>query len=122
MRSVTLRVFLVEQVGGDDLEVVVGGVGEGAFAVAVAQGPDAGDVGAELVVDGDVAALVGDDAGFVEAEVVGVGACGPWRAGRGSRGRRARRRCSRLRRWDRLRRARKVDALGVEAGCRCLRS
>ena len=50
--------IVVEEVGGDDLEVVVGGVGEGAAAVAVAEGPDAGDVGAELVVDGDVAAVV----------------------------------------------------------------
>ena len=66
--------IVVEQVGGDDLEVVVGGVGEGAASVAVAEGPDAGDVGAELVVDGDVAALVVGDAGFFEAEVVGVGA------------------------------------------------
>ena len=32
--------FVVEEVGRDDLEIVVGGVGEGAFAVAVAQGPD----------------------------------------------------------------------------------
>ena len=66
--------LVVEQVGGDDLEVVVGGVGEGALAVAVAQGPDAGDAGAELVVDVDVAVLVDGDAGFVEAQVVGVGA------------------------------------------------
>ena len=94
MRSVTRARIVVEEVGGDDLEVVVGGVGEGAVAVAVADGPDAGDVGAELVVDGDVAVVVGDDAGFVEAEVVGVGACGRRRGGRGSRGRRVRRRGS----------------------------
>ncbi len=30
------------------------------------------DIGRKLVVDGDVAALVGDDAGLVEAEIVGV--------------------------------------------------
>ena len=56
--------IVVEEVGGDDFEVVVGGVGEGAAAVAVAHGPDAGDVGAELVVDGDVAAVVGATPAF----------------------------------------------------------
>ena len=65
--------IVVEEVGGDDFVVVVRGVGEGSAAVAVADGPDAGDVGAELVVDGDVAAVVVSDAGFFEAEVVGVG-------------------------------------------------
>ena len=38
----------------------------------VAQRPDAGHAGAQLVVDRDVAARVGGDAGLVEAEVVGV--------------------------------------------------
>ena len=63
MRSLTRRALAVEQVGGDDLVVVVRGVGEGAAAVDVAERPDAGDVGAQLVVDGDVAARVGRDAG-----------------------------------------------------------
>ena len=66
--------FALEQVRRDDLEVVVGGVGEGAPAVAVAQREDARDVGAQLAVDLDVAALVGLDPGRIEAEVVGVGA------------------------------------------------
>src|SRR5205085_7595719 len=35
----------VEQIGGDDLEVVVGGMGEGAAAVALAERPDAWHVG-----------------------------------------------------------------------------
>jgi len=64
---------VVEEVGGYDLEVVVGGVGEGAAAVAIAKGVDAFYVGAELVVDCDVAFVVGGDAGFVETEVLGVG-------------------------------------------------
>ena len=72
MRSLTLAVLAVEQVGGDDLEVVVRGVRERAAAVAVAQRPDAGHVGREPVVDHDVAARVGRDAGAVEPEVVGV--------------------------------------------------
>ena len=72
MRSLTCRCCAVEQVGGDDLEVVVGGVGEGAAAVAVAERPDAGDVGGQALVDRDVAARVGRDAGASSAEVVGV--------------------------------------------------
>ena len=65
---------VVEQVGGDDLVVVVRGVREGAAAIAVAERPDAGGAGAaQLVVDGDEAARVGGDAGRVEAEVGGVG-------------------------------------------------
>ena len=42
MRSLTRRGSSLEQIGGDDLEVVVGGVREGAAAVAVAERPDAG--------------------------------------------------------------------------------
>ena len=45
----------VEEVGGDDLEVVVRGVGECAPPVDVAQGPDALRAGPQLVVDRDVA-------------------------------------------------------------------
>ena len=48
-------------------------MGEGAATVAVAESPDAGNVGAELVVYGDEAVLVVGNAGFFEAEVVGVG-------------------------------------------------
>jgi len=47
-------------------------VGEGSATVAVAEGVDAGDVGAELVVDEDVAVVVGGDVGVVEAQVLGV--------------------------------------------------
>ena len=45
---------------------------EGAAAVAVAECPDAWNVGGKGVVDGDVAARIGLDAGAVEAEIVGV--------------------------------------------------
>src|SRR5882672_7364930 len=62
----------VEEVGGDDLVVVPGGVGERALAVRVAHAPHAAGAGAALVVDGDVAARIGGDAGSLEAEVVGV--------------------------------------------------
>src|SRR5262249_9784391 len=64
---------VVEQVRRHDLEIVVGGVGERASPVTVAQGPDALDVGAELIVGHDVAAPAHGDAGPLEAEVVGVG-------------------------------------------------
>jgi hypothetical protein len=43
---------------------------EGAAAVAVPQSPDAGHVGLELIVDDDVAALVGRGAGPFETQVV----------------------------------------------------
>src|SRR5262249_16703460 len=59
--------------GGPALEMVGGGGGEGGCAVKVAQGPDALDVGAELIVGHDVAAPAHGDAGPLEAEVVGVG-------------------------------------------------
>jgi len=55
-----------------DLEVVVGGVGEGALAVAVAQGPDAISAGAQLLVDDDVAARVDGDAGRFQPKIVGI--------------------------------------------------
>src|SRR5438093_138666 len=41
--------FAVEQVGGDDLEIVVGRVGEGAVAVALAEGPYPRYVGSKVV-------------------------------------------------------------------------
>src|SRR5687768_13555094 len=46
---------------------------EGTLAVAVAKGPDVRIGSAQAFVDLDVAALVGLDAGGVEAEVVRVG-------------------------------------------------
>ena len=45
---------------------------EGAAAVAVAQRPDAGHLGAQLFVDLDEPALVDGQTGLVEAEVVSV--------------------------------------------------
>ena len=64
----------IEQVGGNDLEVVVGRMGEGAAAIAIAQSEDALDIGREPVVDLDVAALVACNAGDVESQVVRIGA------------------------------------------------
>ena len=67
-----LAVVAVEHVGDQDLVVVVGGVGEGAAAVRVADREDSLDVGAKLVVDDDVAVRVGRNARLVEAEIVRV--------------------------------------------------
>ena len=65
--------IIVEQVGRHDLEIVVGGVREGALAVAVPHRPDVLDVGTQGVVDLDVATAVGAHAGVLQAEVVGIG-------------------------------------------------
>ena len=54
-----------EQVVGDDLVVVVRGVGERALAVAIAERPDMLVRRAQAAVDGDGAAAVGFDAGLV---------------------------------------------------------
>ena len=62
----------VEEVCRDDLEIIIGGVGEGAFAVAVTERPHPRHVRAQLIVDDDVASLVPGDPGFVEPEIVGV--------------------------------------------------
>ena len=59
-------VLAVEQVGRDDLEIVVGGMRERAAAVAVAQRPDPRHVGRQAIVDDDVAARIGGDAGPVQ--------------------------------------------------------
>jgi hypothetical protein len=52
-------VLAVEEISGDDLIVIVGGVGEGAAAIAVSDRPDAGHIGAQLYVHLDVTTLVG---------------------------------------------------------------
>ena len=62
----------VEEVCRDDLEIIIGGVGEGAFAVAVAERPHPRHVRAQLIVDDYVASLVPRDPGRVEPEIVGV--------------------------------------------------
>ena len=75
----------VEQVRGDDLEIVVGGVGEGAAAVAVAERPDARDAGPQLVVDDDVAAARRPRRPPPRARGRRCSAGGPPRAARASR-------------------------------------
>src|SRR6202007_472457 len=65
--------IVVEQIRGHDLEIVVRGVGECALTVAVAHRPNVVDVGLELIIDHDVATVIGLHAGRLEAQVVGVG-------------------------------------------------
>ena len=63
----------IEQVGGDDLKVVVGCVREGTTPIAVPQRPDSGHVRLQPIVDDDIAARVGGNARPLEAEIVCVG-------------------------------------------------
>jgi hypothetical protein len=53
----------VEQIGGDDLVIIVGGMGERTAPVAVAECSDAGDVGLKTFVDHDIAAQIERSAG-----------------------------------------------------------
>src|SRR5580692_1099385 len=63
----------IEEVVRDNLVVVVGSMRKGAAAVAVPQCPDAGHVRLQLIVDDDVAAVVGGNRGPVESQVACVG-------------------------------------------------
>ena len=63
----------VEEIVRNDLVIVVRRMRKGAAAVAVTQGPDAGHVRLQLIVNDDVAALVGRNPGPVETQVVRVG-------------------------------------------------
>src|ERR1700683_995259 len=63
---------LIEQIGRDDLKVIVGRVGERPLAVAVAQRPDARRARAQLVVDNDVATLVDLDTGRFQPKVIRI--------------------------------------------------
>ena len=67
---------VVQQVAGDDLVVVVGGVGKGAAAVALAERPHPRHAGLQGVVHLDVAASVHRVAGRLQPQVVGVGTTG----------------------------------------------
>src|SRR5262249_26227142 len=63
---------VIKETGGHDLVVVVRRVGETAFTVAIAQGPDAGHVGPQLIVDDNVAARVRLYPSVLQAQVIGV--------------------------------------------------
>ena len=60
------------QIAVNDLEIVVGDVRESRTALAIAEGPNTGNVRLEAAVHFDKATLVGFDAGFIEAEIVRI--------------------------------------------------
>ena len=62
----------IEEVGGGDLVIVIRGVGEGAVAIAIAQGPDVLHRGAELIVDFDEAVGIDLDAGLFGVERIRI--------------------------------------------------
>src|SRR5690606_19030581 len=61
-----------------DLEIIVRGVGEGTAAVDISHGPDAIHLGAQVIVDGDIAPVINLKTGGLEVEIGGV-----WRATNG---------------------------------------
>src|SRR5690606_12926864 len=63
----------IDDIVGDDLELIVGSVGEGAPTIDVAHGPDALHAGAQVIVDRDIAARIGLDAGSLEIEAGSIG-------------------------------------------------
>ena len=63
----------VEEIVRNDLVVVIGSMRKGAMAVAVPQRPDAGHVRLQLIIDDDVAAVVGRDPSPIESQVTCVG-------------------------------------------------
>lgn len=62
----------VEEIVGHNLVIVVRSVRESTAAVAVTQGPNAGCAGLQLIVNRDVAALVGRNPGAAETQIAGV--------------------------------------------------
>src|SRR5258708_7798338 len=66
-------VIAVEQIGGDDLKIVVGGVGEGASPIAIAERPDTRHICAERIIHLDEATRLSAYAGVLQAEIVSIG-------------------------------------------------
>jgi hypothetical protein len=66
------QMLAFDEIAVDDLKIVVGDMREGGAAFAIAEGPEAGDIGFEAGIYVDKAALVGFNAGFVKIEVGGV--------------------------------------------------
>ena len=64
---------MVQKIRRGNFEIVVRGVSECAFAVAIAQRPNARDTAAELIVHFDVAVLVNRNARLIQTQVVRVG-------------------------------------------------
>src|SRR5437868_7986503 len=62
----------VEQIVGDDFIIVVRSMCKSAAAVAVTQGPDAGNVGLQFIVNDDVAAPVSRNSSTVKTQVARI--------------------------------------------------
>ena len=63
----------VKKIVRDNFIIVIRSMRERAAPVAVSQRPDAGHVGLQLIVNDDVAALVGGNAGLIQAQVTRIG-------------------------------------------------
>jgi len=73
LRMVENADVIIQQVGGYDFIVVIGGVREGTVSIAVSQGPDPWNTGSELVIDLDVASFVHFETSLLETEIIRVG-------------------------------------------------
>src|SRR6266581_7720993 len=63
----------VQKISGYNFIIIVCGMSEGASSVAITQRIDAGHIGAKLIVNLDVTALIDFDPGMSQTEVAGVG-------------------------------------------------
>jgi hypothetical protein len=72
IRSVTLR-GSVQEIGCKDLKIIVRSVRKSAGSVAVAERPDARDVGTQLIVHSNISVVV-----TFQTEVIGI-RCAPHR-------------------------------------------
>src|SRR6201987_5208874 len=67
------RFLTIKQVRSDNLVIIIGCVRKGAAPIAIAERPNAGDVGLKAFVHHDIAARIERDPGALESEIVGVG-------------------------------------------------
>ncbi len=67
------QILSFDEIAVNNLEVIVRDVGERGAAFAIAESPNARNIGLEAAVHFDEAVLVGFNACFVEGETVGVG-------------------------------------------------
>ncbi len=63
---------MLKQVGRHDLEIVIGSVGEGAPAVAVAERPNSFRTRPQLIIHPDITAPVRLHSRFFKAKIIGV--------------------------------------------------
>jgi hypothetical protein len=59
--------LMTEQIGCDNLEIIVGRMGERATAVAIPESPNASHVGSETIIHLNIAAGIGCDSGLVQS-------------------------------------------------------